>query len=200
MYRKPRFVLLIAALVLVFSIFGAASVSADSGSATYRYLAAAGFLPEVGADLCDLGPPGVTVCPAVAMADNGDTIELAGEGTLSIHPKSATGGGTFTHKDAAGNILASGTWTAMRLLSFTSYGGAPTLPPTWEGGQAVIRIQLDPGAPGGPVFDAILTVDCNLAPFGGKAPASTVDGIRLVVKDGLNFNKSVERFTLFVRQ
>src|SRR6266446_6720838 len=71
-------------------------VSADSGAATYTYLLGAG-------PICSLEP---TACPDIAEAPNGDRIELAGSGTFSIHPKSVTGGGTFTHKNANGDVLA----------------------------------------------------------------------------------------------
>ena len=110
MKRKMRSLSLIAALALMLSVLGAGSVAADSGSANYVYLIATDFL-------CGLDP---SACPAITMASNGDTLEMSGGGTLSIHPKSVTGGGTFTHHFAGGGSL-SGTWTAKELLSFNSY-------------------------------------------------------------------------------
>src|SRR5437879_325063 len=48
---------------------------------------------------------------SVARAANGDTVEISGDGTFSLQPKSVSGeGGTFTHRDPAGNIRAVGTW------------------------------------------------------------------------------------------
>src|SRR5712691_8545219 len=97
-----------------------APASAKSATVTYNYLAGSGFL-------CSLSPD---ACPDVASAPNGDTISIAGSGTLSIHPDSVTGGGTYIHKDASGTVLDQGTWTAQQLLSFVSYGTAPPFPPT----------------------------------------------------------------------
>src|SRR5216683_5033300 len=72
-----------------------APASAKSATVTYHYFAGAG-------PVCSVSP---TACPDVASAPNGDTISLAGSGTLSIHPKSVTGGGTYIHKDASGTVL-----------------------------------------------------------------------------------------------
>ena len=191
MKGKMRFSALIAvaaALALVLSGLGAIRASADSGSATYVYLIGTDFL-------CGLEP---SACPDVASAPNGDTLEMTGQGTLSIHPKAVTGAGNFTHKDAAGNVLASGTWTATELLSFHSYGSgaAQGLPPELEGGKALIRVHLSPAA-GGAGFDAILRVTCEL---GDKIPAGAAEGVRLNVQGGLNFNKEVSGENLFIRQ
>ncbi|MGI8514129.1 MAG: hypothetical protein ACR2NT_03130 [Acidimicrobiia bacterium] len=59
--------------------------------------------------------------PDVAEASNGDTLALTGSGTLTTHPKTVTGGGTFTHNFAGGGSL-SGTWEATQLISFNGYG------------------------------------------------------------------------------
>ena len=137
-------------------------------------------------------PPG---CPDVAMADNGDTITIAGAGTLSLHPKSITGSGTFLHQDSAGNVLGSGTWTATQLMSFKSYGVAfPGTPfGDLEGGYAVIRIHLV--AVSGAEFDGVLQVDCVI----GNPPAGANEGFRLAIQGAdLNFNKEVSGETLFV--
>ena len=40
--------------------------------------------------------------PNVAQTPHGDTLSLLGEGTFGVHPKSATGGGTFTFAPATG--------------------------------------------------------------------------------------------------
>ena len=84
----------------------------------------------------------------------------------------------------------------MELLSFHSYGSgaAQGLPEEFEGGQALILVHINPDA-GGPGFDAVLQVDCLL---GDKIPSGAEEGIRLNVKGGLNFNKEVSGFTIFV--
>ena len=183
MNGKRHLTPLIATLILVLAVFGAAGVSADAGANTYEYLVGSGLL-------CSLGPG---ACPDVARAPNGDTIELAGQGTFSIHPKSVTGGGTFTHRDAAGNVLGSGTWTATQLLGFHSYGSgaAQGLPSEFTGGLVLIRVHLSAG------FDAILQVDCAI---GDQIPGGAIEGVRLAVQGGLNFNEEVSGLTVFIQQ
>ena len=159
-----------------------APASAHSATVTYNYFAGSGV------------PCSVSECPDVASAPNGDTITIAGSGTLSIHPHSVTGGGTFTHKDASGNVLSTGTWTAQELLSFVSYGTSPPFPPTFEGGKALMRIHLSPNS-GGSGFDGVLRITCLI----GSPPAGAHEGIRLDIQDVINFNKEVSGDTLFIR-
>jgi hypothetical protein len=130
----------------------------------------------------------------VARASNGDTIEIAGEGTLSVHPKSVTGSGTFTHNFAGGGSV-SGTWTATELLSFKSYGSSSAVPPNWEAGKAIIRVHL---VADGMEADAILTVGCILPEV--IVPGGLFEGSTLNVQGGLNFNKADVGSTLFLRQ
>jgi len=133
--------------------------------------------------------------PAVARAAvNGDTVEIKAGGTLSVFPKMATGGGTFVHKAADGTVRAAGDITVLGLIMFHSYGNQPDLPPTFEGGQALIRVHLQPAA-GGPGFTGILWVDCAI----GKFPPGHPEGVRLLVQDVINFNKKVSGNTLFIR-
>ena len=180
---------LVAVLALSLSVLGIGSVRADSGSASYDYLIGSGFL-------CDLNPD---FCPDITMADNGDTIEVAGSGTLSIHPASVTGDGTFTHKAAGGGVLAGGTWTATELQSFNDYGTAPGFPPNFHSGRALIRVHLvvTSGPLTGAEADAVLTVNCELA--GGKVPEGHHEGIRLAIQNLINFNKQVSGNTLFIK-
>ncbi len=162
-----------------------AAALADSGSASFNYLVASGLL-------CPLDP---SACPAVARAANGDTIVITGAGTLDIHAKSVTGGGAFTHKNSAGATEGSGLWTATELLSFNSYGTSPGVPPNFEGGLALIRVDLLSTT--GLSFFATLEVNCSL----GKAPKGHAeDFVRLAVVSGPNFNSGVSGFTLFIRQ
>jgi hypothetical protein len=179
---RARLVMAVLAVAFLGGL-GVSRASADSGAATYTYL---------------IGTGGVEG-PDVAMALNGDTITMTGSGTLSVHPKTVSGGGSFTHKNAAGAVLVRGTWTATQLLSFDNYGcgffSGGTLPPNFCGGLALIRVHLAPSA-GGPGVDAVLQVNCLL----GKVPAGAKEGIRLAVDNGLNFNREVSGETLFVRQ
>lgn len=121
---------------------------------------------------------------------------VAGGNTLSIHPKSAQGSGVFFHEDENGNLMASGTWTATELLSYKNYGpaGDPGFPfADGRAGFANIQVHLvaDAGAGAGAEFDAILRIRC-LLPGNDSTPSSWVEGIRITVQNGLNFNKTVE--------
>jgi len=162
---------------------------AKSETLDYRWLAGTGDT-GFGA-LCDFGLP----CPDVATASNGDTIEITGEGMLSVHPKSVTGGGTFTHNFAGGGFV-SGTWTATQLLSFKSYGPVAGFPSEFEAGKAIIRVQLF--VDGNPVATGTLTVGCLLG--GPKEPGGLFEGVKLSVQGGPNFNKAAVRSTLFILQ
>lgn len=139
-----------------------------------------------------------------AMASNGHSLEVftdnypsyfesgdIGDNWLSIHAKSVHGSGTFTHKDADSNMLAMGTWSATKLLSFKNYGPSPAswFPfPDGRAGFANIRIHLI--ADGGWEFDAILRIRC-LLPQNSSTPPSWVEGIRISVEDGLDFSKTI---------
>jgi hypothetical protein len=129
----------------------------------------------------------VTPIPNIGEAPNGDHAEILVTQPFffGVHPKSVSGGGTFTH----GSF--STTWTATELLSFQPYGCglAPTgdtLPPNFCGGRVEIRISIS--TPSGPL-DAILTVICLISDD-GQLPASAEEGIRLVIPGVINFNKS----------
>ena len=152
--------------------------STAGGSSTFQFLAGSGFL-------CGFGPG---TCPDISSADNGDTIEITGSGTVSTQLKSAGGGGTFTWKDSSGNILASGTWTAQSLASFVPY---LVLPDNIAGGEALIKVHLLGGFDG----DAILTVTCAIG-----APPGHMEGIFLNIQDVINFNKKVSGITIYIKQ
>jgi hypothetical protein len=157
---------------------------ADKESQTFQYLVGAGFLCNLASD----------ACPDVAKASNGDRVEVTGQGTLVTgEDDSVTGGGTFVHKDAAGNVLATGTWTAEELVSFTSFGPDPTgaLPANLVGGLAIIEVELSP-AGSSQHIDAVLQVDCGInSPTGAE-------GVKLAVEDAVNFNLEVSGFTVFI--
>jgi hypothetical protein len=103
---------------------------------------------------------------------------VTGEGTFGVHPKSVSGGGSFTHTLAGGGTV-SGTWTADRLVSFVPYGcgvvfGNP-LPPNFCGGRMVAKVTLTPA--GGKSMKGQLTIICLI----GYPPPTAKEGIRLVV-------------------
>ena len=185
--RRQLTVFVTLALVMS-SLTGVAG--AKSETLDYRWLAGTG---DVGfGPLCgDEAPP----CPNVATASNGDTIVIEGEGTLSVHPKSVTGSGSFIHNFAAGGPSVTGTWEATQLLSFKSYGPAG-FPSEFEAGKAIIRVQLFVG--GNSVGSGILQVGCLLG--GPKEPGGLFEGVKLSVQGGPNFNKAAVTSTLFILQ
>lgn len=140
---------------------------ADSGADTFVYLA--GFPTDI------------------ASAANGDTITIHARGTLSIHPKSVTGGGNFIHKDSTGAVIASGSFTALELLSFDDFGAASPTSPA-HGGHALIRVHLSTGV------DGILEIDCGINGTGSNA----FDAVRLALDGGPNFNDPVSGGTVFL--
>jgi hypothetical protein len=142
-------------------------------------------------------------CPDVSSAANGDTISLAGQGTISTGENendgagSATGHGTFVHRNAEGGIIAHGTWRATDLLSFTPYGNGSVqgLPANFQGGLATISVTIRPdGAAHHIVLHGILAIDCAL----GNPPASAKEGVTLTVPNLITFNTKVSGFTLFI--
>jgi hypothetical protein len=141
--------------------------------------------------------------PNVAQASNGDQVAITGEGTFQVHPKAVDAEGEFTHTDAAGTVLAAGTWTATKLLAYQSYGcgvveGAP-LPPELCGGKLKMRVVLTPEGTSLQI-PAILTVFCIIGP---NPPNSHDDesgeGITLVVPGVINFNKLVSGMNIYIQ-
>ena len=131
---------------------------------------------------------------------NDQTIGIEGFGHLSIgaedgEPEDVDGGGTFVH--TIGGDSFSGTWEAKQLLMFDSYGPDPTLPfPDWRGGRALILVHLEDDT-GTMEADAILEIGCRLP--GSPGISGTIEGIRIVIDGGLNFNVAADpRDTLFV--
>jgi len=134
--------------------------------------------------------------PNVAMAPNGDTFAATGIGAFSVHPKSAGGGGSWTHTFAGGGS-ASGTWAANALVAFQPYGcgvvfGDP-LPPNFCGGRVVLDVTLS--TPLGSL-PGQLTIYCLI----GAPPPSAAEGIRLVVPGVINFNKVVGGENVYIKE
>ncbi len=166
------------------------SASAATSKAPYSWHVADQFLHDA------VGSP----IGAIARADNGETITVEGSGTLDSADKTASGGGTVVHKDAEGHVLATGTFVATGLVSFQFYGcGGPDLPDFLCGGLAKLDVTITPDANPSAHFPAILWIDCLL----GNPPPSGYEGVRLNVKDLINFNKALTEhegsgFTIFV--
>jgi hypothetical protein len=126
------------------------------------------------------------------VAPNGDQIAITGEAEFSVNPNSAEGTGSFTHRNAAGTVLATGTWEATGLLVYQSYGcgvvfGDP-LPPNFCGGRVAMRVMLT--TPLGQL-PGILTVICVIGPNPPNSIISNGDrseGATLNVPGIINFN------------
>src|SRR6478672_3475827 len=99
--------------------------------------------------------------PDKAVTPVGDKIIIEGSGTLSAPAKTVTGSGRFRYASADGTKHAHGTWNALKLLNFKSWGTSPNFPSNFEAGSARIRIHTSPGG-GGPGFDAHLFIFCVL--------------------------------------
>jgi hypothetical protein len=144
--------------------------------------------------------------PNVAEAPNGDRVAITGMGVFSVHPKSVTASGTFTHTTSAGTGVGAGAWTATELLSFEFYGCGVvesvgvTLPPNFCGGALKLEVTLTPTRTN-LAFRGILTIFCIVGP---QAPESHNDpseeGVALVVPGIVNFNKQVGGMNIYIRQ
>jgi hypothetical protein len=192
--------------VLTLLLF-ASTAPAQSSPANYTFLVASGFL-------CDPSDSGS--CPAVAKSANGASYEITGAGTFDPQNKSAKAAGTFIHKATDGTTIETGVWTASELISFGSYGfapsallqkgpayGSPQLGPKRmatraravpTGGLAIFRIVLVPLS--GPSKTAVLQVNCAL----GDVPRErSVDGIRLIFENGgSEFSEEIGGRVLFL--
>src|SRR5216684_7120067 len=121
------------AILLVLALAGLALVpsSAVADSATHTYV-------------LEMGGPNFGVAP------NGDHIAITGDAEFSVNPKSVEGSGSFTHTNASGTVLATGTWEATQLLDYQSYGcgivhlpgGDVILPPNFCGGKVKMSVML----------------------------------------------------------
>src|SRR6266498_3194067 len=137
--------------------------------------------------------------PNTAVAPNGDTVAITGEGEFSVFPNSIEAEGGFVHSNSAGTPLASGTWTATSLLSYQSYGcgvlfGEP-IPSEFCGGKVVMAVSLTPT---GTTLEipAMLTVFCVI---GDHVPGSAEEGVRLNVANIVNFNDVTGGDNVYIR-
>jgi hypothetical protein len=133
--------------------------------------------------------------PNVAQDAAGDTLAVTGEGTFAVHPKSASGGGSFTFTRAGGSTF-SGSWTVNGLVDFQPYGcgivdGTP-LPPDFCGGRVVLDITAT--TPFGPQ-PALLTVFCMI----GSPPPSVEEGINATVPGVGELNRQAGGMNLYIK-
>jgi hypothetical protein len=144
--------------------------------------------------------------PNVSEAPNGDRVAVTGSGVFSVHPKSVTASGMFTHRTSTGALVASGSWTATDLLSFEFYGCGVipalgvTLPdPNACGGALKLGVVLTPTGTSLSI-PGILTIFCIIGP---QAPPThntpPGEGINLVVPGNANFNQIVSGMNVYIK-
>jgi hypothetical protein len=179
---RLRFGVTLAALLAI-SALSAGTVGASTSKASYEYHIGDALLQSFGF------PAGVK-----AEADNGDIVTVEGTGTFDVTAKTATGGGTFVHRNAAGDTLGTGTWTASSLVTFQFYGCDET---GLCGGRATLKVVATPDAAPSLHRTALLEINCQV----GSPPAGTTEGVKLNVQDHINFNKHVEEggATVFIQ-
>ncbi len=209
--RKLLKIFVIAVIATMLGLTTAEVANAGRGDITYVYhlgdafLGCAGVLPtdppiSVGADpTCR--PEAVAEDFAGAFPGEGGSIAIQGSGEIKVSKKGkgkkVNGGGLFAQFDQWGNVFSSGTWKAKKLLSFDAYGedDVTPLPDGWEAGRVLIRIELKPE--GGKKVDAVLEIGCRLP--GNKGIFGTIEGARVFVDGGLNYNLAADpKSTLFV--
>jgi hypothetical protein len=183
--RRPLLLLATTLSLLVFP--GMASANATTTSSAFQWEAGAGVV-------CTFFP-----CPDVASADNGDTVTVSAQGVMDAATGSASGSGTFQHRNSAGTLIGFGAITANRLIDFSFYGCGTGAFSNFCGGRAALAVHLvgHPAANPSATIEAngILQVECLF----GTPPPGAMEGIRLNVQDLINFNKSVSGVTLYIK-
>jgi hypothetical protein len=138
--------------------------------------------------------------PSLARAGNGDTIEVVLTGAFNKRAKTASGGGTWTHRRGS-TVLGSGTVTFTRTVALQFYGcgvapdGSP-LPPNFCGGRVILRAHFVPTT--GSEFNGQIEVNCQVHDPGKEPPPGTSEGVKVNTR-GINFNKHVSGNNLFVQ-
>ena len=204
------FVIPVVATMLSLTATGVAK--AGKGDMKYVYHLGDAFL-----DCGDVKPtddpipatPGTPTCRPEAVAEDsvgafpseGGSIAIQGGGELKVSkkgkPQHVKGGGLFAQFDQWGNVFSSGTWKAKKLLSFDAYGEDNTtpFPDGFEAGRVLILIELK--SEEGKKTGAVLEIGCRLP--GNKGIFGTIEGARVLVDGGLNYNLAADpKTTLFV--
>jgi hypothetical protein len=196
----------LARLVLLISL-GASLATAQTNSRNYALVIGSGFLCV---------PSDASTCPATTKAAQGDTYEMSGAGMFDAQNKSVKAAGTFIQKSANGDVVETGIWLANELVSFVSYGVAPSallhekrglnrsqlvpmrlkMPsgPMPTGGLAVFQIRLLTLS--GAAKPGVLQVNCAI----GDVPQErSVEGIRLSLEGDRNeFSEEVGGRVMFL--
>jgi hypothetical protein len=125
----------------------------------------------------------------------GDTLSITGDGTFSVHAKSAAGGGHYTFTAADGTTF-SDTWTVTGLVAFQPYGcgvfmGSP-IEPDLCGGHLALNVTAKT-----PFGDrsGLLTIYCEI----GNPPPSTEEGITAVIPSVGSFSRQTGGMNVYVK-
>jgi hypothetical protein len=179
--RKSRLVALVALLGLVIFAPGRAFATDDNDeSQTYTLL-----MPV----------------PNEAKSADGDMLMLMGTATLTVHPKSFNGTGSFVLTNDGATMT--GTWHGTgELLAFQPYGcgvvmGQP-LPSFACGGFSQEPIVLVPTA--GPQMDGILRVICIIGDVPGQyfVSKNATEGVTLNLPGFENYNQPEEGGNVYI--
>src|SRR5438128_6837164 len=146
--NRMRRILLMTSVLALLLVSGSASVHGATSTGTFQWEAGAGVV-------CGVEE---AACPDVAMASNGDTVTIRAQGNMNAGTGSASGGGSFEHRNAAGTLLGSGTLTATRLIAFQFWGcDGFGLPSNLCGGRAELAVHLV----GHPASDPSATIELD---------------------------------------
>jgi hypothetical protein len=175
-------------LLIPLGLLAPATATATTSTAAYDFHIADPFLHDA------VGSP----LGATATADNGDTLTIIGSGQLDAGANTASGSGTFVHHETATGADITGTWVATSLISFQFYGcGGGGLPDFLCGGLAKLNLVATPDANPALHIASVVWITCEL---GTQVPPSATEGVRVLAKDFINFNKTVPSgFTVFVK-
>ena len=179
--RRALTAVLGGAFLIVF--VGAQGASAEETKFDYLFGGTAFGIPP---GFCEVatGNPDPNFCITSATSFFGKTVEIQGSGDLQLKEKGehkVTGNG-FWLTDTDG-----GSWKAKKLLMFDSYGAGDVPPnmPAFRSGRALILIELS-GADG--TRSAVLEVGCRIPGNDGLGVGETIEGVRLTIEGGLNYN------------
>lgn len=116
----------------------------------------------------------------IMSAENGDRIEVLGDGGFHVPWRSARGAGTFVQTDPGGNETGRGSWRVVEFVSFNPYDG-----PSGFGSKLQLFIALIP-EDGSPAIRAKMQVVCHPE---SPQPESRFAAAVLIQETGQNFNK-----------
>jgi hypothetical protein len=95
--------------------------------------------------------------PMYSTNQNGDTIKLNGSGVFDTVSGAVEARGSYSIRDANGNVIERGSWAATQFISFESDGG---LNNGEQGGEVSLIVTLTPSGGGSPHVGLPFTLTC----------------------------------------